>query len=611
MIESTYIVYAVLAVVVLAFFREWAPPDVVALGAMAILWATQVLTTDDMLGVFSNPAPLTVAAMFVLSAGLERSGCIEIMGRLFSKIAGNTETRVLIVMMVLGAVLSAFINNTPIVVVFLPIVMALANDSDLKSSRLLIPLSFACILGGTCTLTGTSTNLIIDGAAQDVFATRNEDYRPFTMFEVTKLGLVYAFIGFLYMLTIGRKLLPTRESMQAAVFKKKRRHFLTQVLIEEDSPLIGKTLVESLIKEFPEARILEVRRGGTVLTQPLNELVIEARDRIRLTVHGTSFEEFKQTGGLQFPAQKHLRVSALDTQPLQLMEGVVGPQSRLVGKTLRELRFRQRYGVLIMAVHRKGVDLRSQLENVRLRVGDVLLVEGSGESMRRLMEDHDFLIMDRPAPREVKSNKGWIAAGIVGAFILAASFGGLPISGLAILAAVLMLVTRCLEPQHAYGAIQWTIIFMIFGMLALGKAMETSGGAKQIADFIESGFGGSSPIVLLAVIYLMSSIMTELISNNAVAALITPIVIGIAANMGMDARPFIVAVMFGCSASFATPIGYQTNTYVYGAGGYRFADFPKVGVPLNLILWIAATLLIPFMWSSGLSYAEWFQGTGR
>ena len=606
MFDSQVIVFILLGFVILAFFREWAPPDVIALSAMMILWGTQVLSLDDMMSVFSNKAPITVAAMFVLSAGLERTGCIDIMGKFFSRIAGNTEMRVLVVMMLLGAVLSAFVNNTPVVVVFLPIVIKLAANSDLKSSRLLIPLSFACILGGTCTLTGTSTNLIIDGAAQDVYASRGEPYKPFTMFEVTKLGIIYAIIGFTYMLTIGRKLLPTRESLQAATIEKKKRHFLTQVMVDEESPLIGKTLIKTLVKEFPEARILEVRRKGSVVTTPLDSLIVEPRDRIRLTVHGASFEDFKKTGGLRFPARGDLKVTEMETQSLRLMEGVIGPQSSLVGKTLRELRFRQRYGVLIMAVHRKGVDLRSQLEKVRLRVGDTLILEGSVDGMHRLMEEHDFLILDEPPKRQVRTRKGWLAASIVVAFILAASFGGLPVAGLAMLAAVLLLVTRCLEPQEAYHSVQWSIIFMIFGMLALGKAMETSGGAKQIADLVESVFGNSSPIVLLGVIYLLSSTMTELISNNAVAALITPVVIGIAANMGMDARPFIVAIMFGCSASFATPIGYQTNTYVYGAGGYKFSDFPKVGLPLNIILWIAATLIIPLLWNSGLSYSEWF-----
>ncbi len=611
MVDQAIIVYILLGVVILAFFREWTSPDVIALAAMMLLWVTGVLPIEEILAVFSNSAPLTVAAMFILSAGLERTGCIDVIGEQFSKIAGDTELRVLVVMMVLAAVLSAFVNNTPIVVVFMPIVVALSRQSDLKASRLLIPLSFASILGGTCTLTGTSTNLIIDGAARDVFASREEAYTPFTMFEVSKLGLIYAVIGFVYLLTVGRKLLPKRESLHTTVVEKKRRHFLTQVMVEEGSPLVGKTLVDTLLKQFPEARILEVRRLGVVLTDPLDELKIEEKDRIRLTMHGASFEDFLKTGGLQFPAQRDLRVAALEDQQLSLMEGVIAPQSSLVGKTLRELRFRQRYGVLIMAVHRKGVDLRKQLERVRLRAGDTLLLEGSVEGMRRLREAHDFLIMDEPPKREMKSPaKRWIAAGITLGFVIGASVGGIPISGLAMLAGVLMLVTRCLEPKEAYQSVQWGIVFMIFGMLALGKAMETSGGAKQIADLIEVGFGGASPMVILGVVYLLSSIMTELISNNAVAALLTPIVIGIAANLGIDARPFIVAIMFGCSASFATPIGYQTNTYVYGAGGYRFADFPKIGVPLNLLLWIAATLLIPLLWDAGLTYGEWMRGVG-
>ena len=246
MIDPTLIVYILLGLVILAFFREWAPPDVVALSAMMALWATGVLSIDDCLSVFSNPAPVTVAAMFILSAGLERTGCIDVMGEAFSKVAGNTEVRVLIVMMILAAILSAFVNNTPIVVVFLPIVVALSRQSDLKASRLLIPLSFASILGGTCTLTGTSTNLIIDGAAQDVFASKDESYAPFTMFEVSKLGLIYAVIGFVYMLTLGRKLLPERESLQEEVGERKKRHFLTQVMVEEDSPLVGKTLRRNL-----------------------------------------------------------------------------------------------------------------------------------------------------------------------------------------------------------------------------------------------------------------------------------------------------------------------------------------------------------------------------
>ena len=585
------LVFVLLGFVVLAFFREWMPPDVVALGAMAVLLLTRVLSVDQIMEVFSNKAPITVAAMFVLSAGLERTGCIDVMGRFFQKIAGDTEIRVLLVLMILAAVLSAFVNNTPVVVVFLPIVLALARSTGLNASRLLIPMSFASILGGTCTLTGTSTNLIIDGVAQ-------QNGQPaFSMFELTKLGVIYAVIGFVYLATIGRKLLPRRQTLDTQLGEPERRHFLTQVMVEEGSPLVGKTLVASLLKEFPEARILEVRRSGVVMQTPLDELRIKAQDRIRLTVHGVDFEDFKRTGGLRFQAHDGLGVTELESESLKLMEGIVGPRSGLIGKSLRELRFRQRFGVLIMAVHRQGIDLKRNLENVRLRFGDTLILEGAANGIRRLQEQEDFISLTEPPRREeIRRNKGWVAAGIVALFILGASLSSMPIAGLAILAAVGLMVTRCVRPQEAYEAVQWSIIFMIFGMLAVGKAMEISGGAEIIANGVVGVFGAKGALVTLSAIYLLSSTLTELISNNAVAALLTPIVIGIAASLDVDPRPFIVAIMFGCSASFATPIGYQTNTYVYGAGGYRFSDFPKVGLPLNLLLWVVATVMIPIFW---------------
>ncbi|MFV1995635.1 MAG: SLC13 family permease [Verrucomicrobiales bacterium] len=548
------------------------------------------LDTGEILSVFSNPAPITIACMFVLSAGLERTGVIDVMGKFFIRIAGTTELRVLLVLMTLGAVLSAFINNTPVVVVFLPIVLSLARSTDLKASRLLIPLSFASILGGTCTLTGTSTNLIIDGIAQQHGQT------PFTMFELTKLGLVYAAVGFVYMIFIGRRLLPKHENHGTELDEPDGRDFLTQFSVEKESELIGKTLLETLLKEIPEARILEVRRRGVPLETPLDELEIRQGDRLLVTLHGTSFEGLKETEGIRFAAQKNLNLKTLETRPLKLMEGIVGARSSLIGKTLNTLRFRQRYGVHILAVHRQGVDLKKDFGDLRLAFGDTLLIEGPLSGINQLQGETDFVSLNEPRERTFLRGRLWLGTGIAAAFILGASFQVLSIPALAILAALAMIVSRCLSSKQAYLAVQWDIIFLIFGMLALGLAMQESGAARLMVDGVTGIFGTSSPYVLLAVVYLLCSTLTELISNNAVAALLTPIVIGIAASLDVDARPFIVAMMFGCSASFATPIGYQTNTYVYGAGGYRFSDFPKVGLPLNFILWLVATLLIPVFW---------------
>lgn len=600
-------VCAILVVTVVAFFREWGTPDVVALAAMGVILVLGVLPLENvveegrvvkrgLLGVFANGAPITIACMFVLSAGLERTGAIDAMGRFFSKIAGRSELRVLLVMMTMVAVLSAFVNNTPIVVVFLPIVLAHARAVNLKASKLLIPLSFASILGGTCTLTGTSTNLIIDGIAQEF------GQRPFGMFELTKIGVIYAVVGFLYILLIGRKLLPDRQLLSELIDGGEVREVLTQFQVEPGSALVGKTLVETLLKKYPRCQVLEVRRRGRTLDTPLDELMIHEKDRLLLTVHGDAVKQLREDGGVRFQGQEELNLTAMETRELTMHEGIIGPQSTMVGKTLREVGFRRNFGINVLAIHRQGVNLRKDFDSVKLAFGDTLFMEGTPESFARLRGQRDFVSLSEAPQTTVQSRKVWIGAGIAALFVVGASMGWLGIPALAMLAATAMILTRCVTPQQAYDSVQWSIIFLIYGMLALGLAMEETGAASAMVGGIMAVFGGFTPFVILAVIYLLSSILTELISNNAVAALLAPIVIGIAGQItylgetGVDPRPFIVAMMLGCSASFATPIGYQTNTYVYGAGGYRFNDFPRVGVPLNLLLWVVASFLIPVFW---------------
>jgi len=604
---SIVAVYVILAVVVVAFFREWGSPDVVALAAFGAVLVLGIVPLSDrveggvvvergILSVFSNGAPITIACLFVLSAGLERTGAIDSMGRFFSRVAGKGELRVLLVMMAMVAVLSAFVNNTPIVVVFLPIVLAHARKTNLKASRLLMPLSFAAILGGTCTLTGSSTTLIIDGVAQEY------GQRPFGMFEMTGVGLVCAVVGFAYLALVGRHLLPTRSLLSEMVDTDAPREVLTQFQVEPGSPLVGKTLVETLLGKYPHAQVLEVRRRGRSLETPLDELTIHEKDRLLITVHGEDFKEIREEGGVRFVGQDELNLTELETRELKLLEGVVGPRSRMAGRTLKEIGFRRNYGINVLAIHRQGVNLEDDFNTVKLAFGDTLFMEGPPDAFARLQRREDFLSLSDAPELKVNRQKVWIGAGIALAFVLGASLKVLGIPALAILAALATILSGCVTAQQAYEAVQWNIVFLIFGMLALGLAMEQSGAARQLVDGIMAVFGDFSPFVILAVVYLLSSVLTELISNNAVAALLTPIILGMAekvsyaGEIGVDPRPFIVALIFGCSASFATPIGYQTNTYVYGAGGYRFTDFPKVGVPLNLLLWLVASLLIPLFW---------------
>lgn len=599
--------YVLLALVMISFFREWGSPDIVAMGALGVLLILGIMPLEDkivdgvvaergILRVFSNGAPITVACMFVLSAGLERTGAIEAMGRFFSKIAGRTELRVMLVMMLIVALLSAFVNNTPIVVIFLPIVLAHARAMKLRASKLLIPLSFASILGGTCTLTGTSTTLIISGIVQDF------GQPPIGMFEFTKLGAIYAVVGFAYLAFLGRKLLPKRISLSELIDSDTTREVLTQFQIEPGSSLVGKTLVDTLLKTHPKAQVLEVRRRGRNLDTPLNELVVHEMDRLLIRVHGRGFKQLREAGGLRFEGQDDLHLTPLETREIKMLEGIVGPNSSMVGKTLMEIGFRRNYGINVMAIHRQGVNLRDDFHSVKLTFGDTLFMEGPPEAFNRLQGQRDFVSISDTPTVTIVTKKAWVATGIAVLFAVGASLDIIGVPALALLVALAMVLTGCVTSQQAYDSVQWDIIFLIFGMLAFGMALDQSGAASQLINGVMAVCGGFSPFVILSIIYLLSSILTELISNNAVAALLTPLVVGIAEKIpyegvvGVDPRPFIIALVFGCSASFATPIGYQTNTYVYGAGGYKFGDFLRVGVPLNLTLWVVASILIPIFW---------------
>ena len=602
-----------------SFIKEWVSPEVVALGALvacvligvlpiavpepppdlegqALVNALRVFKADA-LRVFAHPAPITVSCMFVLSASLERTGVIEILGHWFERTAGRSPTRMLMMMILIVAGLSAFMNNTPVVVVFLPIVLGICRRKDWRASKYLIPLSYAAIVGGTITIIGTSTNLVASGIA----ATYSPDY-AFGFFDVTPLGLVFVAITFIYLVTVGQKVLPDRVTLAALIDSKDSREFITRAFVSKESPLIGQKVIESSLKKMKKARIIDVVRNGNRVLQGLDKVVFEEGDEILIKGRLGDLMGLSDQGGITQGTPDQLGLEDVRTESAVMMEGIIGPDSSLAGKSLKELNFRQKFGVIIAAVHRRGRNLRERFEDVKLAFGDTLLVQGPARRMQGLFELKDFVNLSEPKDAAIRVNKAPFAIIAISAFMVVGLLSGIevipdiPIVQVALCAALFVLLTGCIDPSEAYQSIEWKVLFLIIGMLGLGQALQYSGVAKLLAMNVVNATNGIDPRILIALIYLLAAVMTEMVSNNAVAVLLTPIGIMVGMELGLCPKPFIAAVMFGASASFATPIGYQTNTFVYGAGGYKFGDFFRAGFPLAVILWVVASILIPVIW---------------
>jgi di/tricarboxylate transporter len=587
--QIAFVFLLLLATFAAMVWEKWSV-DVVALGAVGLLIVVGILTPAEAFSVFANEAVITVACMFVLSAGLEFTGAIDAIGDRLQKLGFKSDIALLALTLPLVAGISAFVNNTPVVVVFMPIMISLAAANGLAPSRLLMPLSFAAIFGGTCTLIGTSTNILVSSTAVAF------EQPPLRMFEMTGLGAILGAVGLIYLLTIGRKLLPVRETLSSILQSTESRQYLTEAVVATGSPLIGKRIAETPLNAMRHSRILDITRDGEALATPLNEVVLRHGHRLRITSVLSGVMAMKDEHGLEFQAGGQLGLETLGMQKARIMESVIGPNSELIGKTIRQINFRQRFGILILAVHRQGRNLRENFEDVELDFGDTILMEGTETAIEKLRADRNFLLLAAAPAKPRRRRRRWLALAIVAALVVLATLNTLPISALALIAAVLMVITGCVPAEDAYRAISWKVVMLIIGTLALGLALDRTGGASLLAHEMIRGLGGLGPVVVISAIFALTSLLTTFLSNNAVAVLLTPIMINAAQELGVDPRPFIMAVAFGASASFASPVGYQTNTLVYGAGGYRFSDFVKIGLPLNILFWILATWLIPVFW---------------
>ncbi len=590
------LVFAILALTLASFVWEKVPVEVTAISAFALILALGLLPVDSALSVLANPAPVTVGAMFMVSAGLERCGAIEIMTGYFKKLAKAGYIPFLFVMILSVAFVSAFINNTPVVVIFMPVLLSLAREMDVPASKLLIPLSYASIFGGVCTLMGTSTNILISGIAETY------DMAPFSMFELAKVGLPLLGLGTIYLMLFSRKRLPVRETLTQILSPEERREFITEAYINTHSPLSGKGIIESGILRTPGVRILEIVRSGMPMEDPLNKITLQSGDRLVLACKPHGMAQARNLEGVDFLGEIGEGLEQVAASEGSIVEGFIGPASSIVGKTVGEINFRQRFHMIVLALHRRGKNVREKLQTLPLEFGDTLLMMGTDQAISSLRTSDDIILLDKPHvhSRSRRKKIPIILATILG-IVGFTTFTNFPIVASAIIGLAVLLVTKCISSKEAFSSVGWNIIFLIYGMLALGLAMQETGASSLIADNAVSAVDTFvapewQPYVMLAVMYLMCSILTEILSNNATAALLAPVGIGIAASMGVDPRAFLVVTAIASSASFATPIGYQTNTFVYGVGGYRFSDFIKFGLPLNLMCFSVSIFLIPMVW---------------
>jgi len=580
---APWVALGILVVMFALFVRETFPVEVTAIAAAATMMVTGLMPVAAVGDVLSNPAPWTIALMFLLMGGLVRTGAVEMIIRAAERhVEGRPRATVLGLFGFVG-IASAFMNNTPLVAVMIPVAIQIAARVGKAPSKLLIPLSYITVLGGMITLIGTSTNILVDGVA----ARQGLDH--FSLFEIAPLGIAVLIAGGLFLMLFADRLLPDRQSMGTLLNDRKRMKYFTEVAIPEGSPLIGQSPQEIDLFRRDGVRLIDVLRGDSSLRRNLAPVRLEAGDRVVLRT------EMTELLGLQKRTDVNL-VDKLSSVKTETVEVLIGPGCRMEGQRLGDLRLRRRYGVYPIAAHRRAQNIGRQLDDLVVRVGDTLLLEGAIEDIQRLAADMDLVDISRPSIRAFRRTKAPIAISALLGVVVLAAFDLAPIQLLAFLAVAVILITHCVDSDEAFSFVDGRLLAMIFAMLAVGEGLERSGAVEMLVAGVAPLLAGLSPFLLILAVYFIGLVLTEFLSNNAVAVIYTPVAIELAQNLGHDPRPFVVAVMFSATLAFATPVGYQTNMMVYGPGGYRFTDFTRIGLPLNILVMLVCAALIPVIW---------------